>query len=154
MTELSTILLIVFPVITYFIGRYFGTQSQINYKNLEKARDYWKDSNERRWEKIKELEIQVRDLQVENAKVKEDGNFWFKDAAKIAAELNHFKFYAAKFQLVVNKEKHPAANDNYLYVEGELNGNREAGLFTLNDWSKAKERLLKNPEDKPLSKTN
>ena len=55
-----------------------------------------------------------------------------------------------KFELVANKDKHPSANDNYLYIEGEINGKREAGLFTLNDWSKAKERLLKNPEDKPL----
>ena len=52
--------------------------------------------------------------------------------------------------LVANKDKHPAANDNYLYIEGEINGKREAGLLKLSDWSKAKERLLKNPEDKPL----
>ena len=62
----------------------------------------------------------------------------------------YFRGKSPKFQLVANKDKHPAANDNYLYVEGEINGNREAGLLKLSDWSKAKERLLKNPEDKPL----
>jgi hypothetical protein len=61
----------------------------------------------------------------------------------------YFRANTAKFQLVANKDKHPAANDNYLYVEGEINGSREAGLLKLSDWSKAKERLLKNPEDKP-----
>lgn len=145
MNELTITLAIVSPIITYLIGRYFGTPSQKNYKNLEQARDYWKDSNERRWQRIKELEIQVRDLstwnvslEVQNQELSTQANDW------------RIKFAnAPKFQLVVNKDKHPAANDNYLYVEGQLNGKREAGLFTLNDWGEAKERLLKNPEDKP-----
>lgn len=54
-----------------------------------------------------------------------------------------------KFQLVKNTKKRPAANDNYLYVEGELNGKREAGMLRLAMWKEAQGILDKNPEDRP-----
>ena len=88
-------------------------------------------------------------------KVKEFDNvsqardYWRNLYADLQTERAYSRRHTPKFQLVPNKDKHPAANDNYLYIEGEINGNREAGLLKLNDWSKAKERLLKNPEDKP-----
>lgn len=73
------------------------------------------------------------------------------EALKIQnTELLHQISNLATVKIVANKDKHPAANDNYLYIEGEINGNREAGLLRLKQWDQAKETLLKNPEDKPL----
>lgn len=120
---------------TYLIGRYFRSA------------------------KIKELEYKVKrsDQLISNMRIVENTlhdeietlvdserdalRFQFKTALELEA--------APKFQVVANKEKHPAANDSYLYIEGEINGVREAGLLTLSAWDKAKERLLDNPEDKP-----
>ena len=74
MNELTMMLAIVSPLITYFIGRYFRVQSQRNFQNVSQARDYWKDSNNKRWKRIKELEMQVRDLQTTNATLQEQLN--------------------------------------------------------------------------------
>ena len=109
-------------IISYLIGRYYKAVTKTKYNNLSKARDYWRG--------------EYGALQLKNLRLD-----W-----KIADLENQF---APKFQLVANKDKHPAANDNYLYIEGEINGNREAGLITLNAWEVAKERLSNNPEDKP-----
>lgn len=65
------------------------------------------------------------------------------------SELLHQISNLATVKIVANKDKHPAANNNYIYIEGEINGKREAGLLRLKQWEQAKETLLKNPEDKP-----
>jgi hypothetical protein len=119
------------PVITFLIGRYFRAEKAKELDNVSQARDYWRDQYQ--WIYTKKQKLQT-DL---------------NECESLLYEVTR-KF--PKFELVPNKDKHPAANDNYLYIEGEINGTREAGLLKLNDWSKAKERLLKNPEDKPNNK--
>jgi hypothetical protein len=116
------------PVITFLIGRYFRAEKAKELDNVSQARDYWRDQYQ--WIYTKKQKLQT-DL---------------NECESLLYEVTR-KF--PKFELVPNKDKHPAANDNYLYIEGKINGNREAGLLKLSDWSKAKERLLKNPEDKP-----
>jgi hypothetical protein len=119
------------PVITFLIGRYFRAEKAKELDNVSQARDYWRDQYQ--WIYTKKQKLQT-DL---------------NECESLLYEVTR-KF--PKFELVPNKDKHPAANDNYLYIEGKINGNREAGLLKLSDWSKAKERLLKNPEDKPNNK--
>ena len=122
MNTLTITIGILAPVITFLIGRYFRAVKAKELDSVSKARDYWRE----------QYQILQTDL---------------NECESLLYEVTR-KF--PKFELVPNKDKHPAANDNYLYIEGEVNGNREAGLLKLSDWSKAKERLLKNPEDKPL----
>ena len=129
MNTLTITIGILAPLITFLIGRYFRAEKAKELDNVSQARDYWRDQYQ--WIYTKKQKLQT-DL---------------NECESLLYEVTR-KF--PKFELVPNKDKHPAANDNYLYIEGEINGKREAGLFTLNDWSKAKERLLKNPEDKPL----
>jgi hypothetical protein len=131
MNTLTITIGILDPVITFLIGRYFRAEKAKELDNAAKARDYWHGRNTAALQKSKELTEILEDLQ------------------QLTQETILKLETAPKFQLVANKDKHPAANDNYLYIEGEINGNREAGLFKLSDWSKAKERLLKNPEYKP-----
>ena len=116
------------PVITFLIGRYFRAEKAKELDNVSQARDYWRDQYQ--WIYTKKQKLQT-------------------DLNECESLLYEITSKFPKFKLVVNKDKHPAANDNYLYIEGEINGKREAGLLKLSDWSKAKERLLKNPEDKP-----
>ena len=121
MNTLTITIGILAPLITFLIGRYFRAVKAKELDSVSKARDYWRE----------QYQILQTDL---------------NECESLLYEVTR-KF--PKFELVPNKDKHPAANDNYLYIEGEVNGNREAGLLKLSDWSKAKDRLLKNPEDKP-----
>ena len=122
MNTLTITIGILAPLITFLIGRYFRAVKAKELDNVSKARDYWRE----------QYQILQTDL---------------NECESLLYEVTR-KF--PKFELVPNKDKHPAANDNYLYIEGEVNGKREAGLLKLSDWSKAKDRLLKNHEDKPL----
>jgi hypothetical protein len=128
MSTLTITIGILAPVITFLIGRYFRAVKVKELDNVAKARDYWEEQYYKVWDKKEVLQTDLDKCE----------NLLYEVTSKFP-----------KFELVANKQKHPAANDNYLYIEGEINGNREAGLFKLSDWSKAKERLLKNPEDKP-----
>jgi len=128
MSTLTITIGIIAPVITFLIGRYFRAVKVKELDNVSKARDYWEEQYYKLWAKKEVLQTDLDECE----------NLLYEVTSKFP-----------KFQLVSNKDKHPAANDNYLYIEGEINGNREAGLLKLSDWSKAKERLLKNPEDKP-----
>lgn len=116
------------PVITFLIGRYLRAVKAKEFDNVSKARDYWRDQYQWIYAKKQKLQTDLNECE----------SLLYEVTSKFP-----------KFELVANKDKHPAANDNYLYIEGEINGKREAGLLKLSDWSKAKERLLKNPEDKP-----
>ena len=129
MNTLTITIGILAPLITFLIGRYFRAVKAKELDNVSKARDYWEEQYNKVWDKREVLQTDLNECE------------------SLLYEVTR-KF--PKFELVPNKDKHPAANDNYLYIEGEVNGNREAGLLKLSDWSKAKERLLKNPEDKPL----
>ena len=131
MSTLTITIGILAPVITFLIGRYFLAVKAKELDNVSQARDYWRMRNNVALQSNQELTEILEDLQ------------------QLTQETILKLQTAPKFKLVANKDKHPAANDNYLYIEGEINGNREAGLLKLSDWSKAKERLLKNPEDKP-----
>lgn len=151
MSTLAFLLIVLFPAIIYLISvSYFlrqGEKLKTNYNNLSKARDYWQ---RRYYDLLDNTNRTIDRLQANNEQAAE--NFsqlqaHNKDLAKAAKETIA---NAPKFQVVANTQKHPAANDNYLYIEGVINGQREAGLFTFTDWKLAKERLLKNPEDKPL----
>ena len=128
MNTLTLTIGILAPVITFLIGRYFRAVKAKELDSVTKARDYWEEQYYKVWDKREVLQTDLNECE----------SLLYVVTSKFP-----------KFKLVANKDKHPAANDNYIYIEGEINGNREAGLFTLNDWSKAKERLLKNPEDKP-----
>jgi hypothetical protein len=147
MNTLTITIGILAPVITFLIGRYFRAEK---IKQLIKGIEYAKA-------KFSDLEGKISRQSLELGKEISYLKMQVGIASKALVDLNECEslLYEVtrkfpKFELVPNKDKHPAANDNYLYIEGEINGNREAGLFTLNDWSKAKKRLLKNPEDKPL----
>ena len=129
MNTLTITIGILAPLITFLIGRYFRAVKAKELDNVSKARDYWEEQYNKVWDKREVLQTDLNECE------------------SLLYEVTR-KF--PKFELVANKDKHPAANDNYLYIEGEVNGKREAGLLKLSDWSKAKERLLKNPEDKPL----
>jgi len=131
MNTLTITIGILAPVITFLIGRYFRAVKTKELDNVSKARDYWCARNTAALQNSKQLTEILEDLQ------------------QLTRETILKLETAPKFELVANKNKHHSANDNYLYIEGEINGNREAGLLKLSDWSKAKERLLKNPEDKP-----
>lgn len=146
MSTLTITLGILAPVITFLIGRYFRAVKAKEFEDIFKDRDYWRDqsSNYRSLNAIKNKRIAALESQNETVLNK------LKGCSGLLAEAHTFMQGGAFIKLVANKDKHPAANDNYLYIEGEINGNREAGLLKLSDWSKAKERLLKNPEDKPL----
>ena len=138
MSTLTVIIGITVPILTYLIGRYYKAVKQTNYDNLRKARDYWQGQRWALSKKRFELHEEIADL---NAKIAERERI----ATKALVDLSN----APKFQVVANKDKHPAANDNYLYIEGTINGQREAGLLRLKQWDDAKATLLKNPEDKP-----
>jgi hypothetical protein len=113
--------------------------------SISQARDYWRMQSNH-YCNLNEIKLDyIAALESQNETVLNE----LKDCSGLLAEAHTFMQGGAFMKLVANKDKHPAANDNYLYIEGKINGKREAGLFTLNDWSKAKERLLKNPEDKP-----
>ena len=128
MNTLTITIGILAPLITFLIGRYFRAEKAKELDNLSQARDYWEEQYYKVWDKIEVLQTDLNECE----------SLLYEVTSKFP-----------KFELVANKQKHPAANDNYLYIEGEINGNREAGLLKLSDWNKAKERLLKNPEDKP-----
>ena len=128
MNTLTITIGILAAVITFLIGRYFRAEKAKELDNVSQARDYWKEQYYKVWDKIEVLQTDLNECE----------SLLYEVTSKFP-----------KFELVANKQKHAAANDNYLYVEGAINGNREAGLLKLSDWNKAKERLLKNPEDKP-----
>jgi hypothetical protein len=128
MNTLTITIGILAPVITFLIGRYFRAVKAKELDNVAKARDYWRDQYQWIYNKKQKLQTDLDECE----------SLLYEVTSKFP-----------KFELVANKQKHHSANDNYLYIEGEINGNREAGLLKLSDWSKAKERLLKNPEDKP-----
>ena len=143
MNTLTITIGILAPVITFLIGRYFRAVKAKELDNVSQARDYWRGLLT---EHINSDYYSARKLEKDNIDLGKEVQM-YKATIK---DLIYNNANDCKFQLVPNKDKHPAANDNYLYIEGEINGNREAGLLKLSDWSKAKERLLKNPEDKPL----
>jgi len=128
MSTLTLTIGILAPVITFLIGRYFRAVKAKELDNVSKARDYWEEQYYKVWDKKEVLQTDLNECE----------SLLYEVTSKFP-----------KFELVPNIYKHPAANDNYLYIEGEVNGNREAGLLKLSDWNKAKERLLKNLEDKP-----
>jgi hypothetical protein len=146
MSTLTVIIGITVPILTYLIGRYYKAVKQTNYDNLSKARDYWQGRYYDVLQDSKETKKQFE------AQSKEVGRL-LQYSHKLTNELQAAKEVIAnapKFQVVANKDKHPAANDNYLYIEGTINGQREAGLLRLKQWDDAKATLLKNTEDKPL----
>jgi len=146
MSTLTLTIGILAPVITLLIGRYFRAVKVKELDNVSRARDYWRMQSNH-YCNLNEIKLEyIAALESQNETVLND----LKGCSGLLAEAHTFMQTPPKFKLVANKDKHPAANDNYLYIEGEINGNREAGLLKLSDWSKAKERLLKNPEDKPL----
>lgn len=152
MNTLTITIGILAPVITFLIGRYFRAKTKDDFNILQKKSNHWREQYMRSFFEVQNLKEQLKnppkELQLH------------EEILKLQATISSLNYLeeqyleiisnSPKFELVVNKDKHPAANDNYLYIEGELNGKREAGLLKLSDWSKAKERLLKNPEDKPL----
>jgi hypothetical protein len=154
MSTLTITIGIVAPVITFLIGRYFYAQEL--YSVMTERDDFRK----RLAERIDSDYYSARKLELDNIDLRKEviELYGLTSAVKqLQTDLDECEtlLYGErarkhpKFELVANKDKHPAANDNYLYIEGDINGNREAGLLKLSDWSKAKERLLKNPEDKP-----
>lgn len=143
MNSLTITIGILAPVITFLIGRYFRAVKAKELDNLSQARDYWRGLLT---EHINSDYYSARKLEKDNIDLRKEVQM-YKATIK---DLIYNNANDSKFQLVANKDKHPAANDNYLYIEGKINGKREAGLLKLSDWSKAKERLLKNPEDNPL----
>jgi hypothetical protein len=128
MNTLTITIGILAPVITFLIGRYFRAEKAKELDNVSKARDYWEEQYYKVWDKREVLQTDLNECE----------SLLYVVTSKFP-----------KFKLVANKDKHPAANDNYLYIEGEINGKREAGLLSLDAWYAAKIRLLKNPEDKP-----
>jgi hypothetical protein len=129
MSTLTITIGIVAPVITFLIGLFFRSEK---IKKIKKSVTFWHEYADA--------------LELSNRRLNESNQLLTTQNAALVAQISEL----ATVQIVANKDKHPAANDNYLYIEGDINENREAGLFTLNDWNKAKERLLKNLEDKPL----
>ena len=128
MNTLTITIGIIAAVITFLIGRYFRAVKVKELDNVSKARDYWEEQYYKVWDKREVLQTDLNECE----------SLLYVVTSKFP-----------KFKLVANKDKHPAANDNYLYIEGEINGKREAGLLSLDAWYAAKIRLLKNPEDKP-----
>jgi hypothetical protein len=146
MNTLTITIGILAPVITLLIGRYFRAVKANELDNVSQARDYWRMQSHH-YCNLNEIKVEyIAALESQNETVLNE----LKGCSGLLAEAHTFMQDGAFMKLVPNKDKHHAANNNYLYIEGEINGNREAGLFKLSDWSKAKERLLKNPEDKPL----
>jgi hypothetical protein len=152
---------IIAVIIALLIGRYFRS------KAIKDLHQKLKDEGLRHDVLVDSLrtEIKDKDKRAENfeAKLRERDEAIIKFGEKIGilnsqivereqiaskALLNLAN--APKFQLVRNTKKRPAANDNYLYVEGELNGKREAGMLRLSMWKEAQIILDKNPEDRPV----
>jgi hypothetical protein len=142
MSTLTITIGILAHVITFLIGRHFRAEKLKELDSVSKDRDYCRDHISYYYSLNATNAKRIAALELSEQKLKRDLN----ECESLLYEVT-CKF--PKFELVPNKDKHPAANDNYLYIEGKINGNREAGLLKLSDWSKAKERLLKNPEDKP-----
>ena len=151
MNTLTITIGILAPLITFLIGRYFRAEKiKQLIKGIEYAKAKFSDLEGKISRQSLELGKEISYLKMQVAERERIASKALVDLNECESLLYEVTRKFPKFELVPNKDKHPAANDNYLYIEGEINGKREAGLFTLNDWNKAKERLLKNPEDKPL----
>lgn len=156
MSTLGIAISIALPILTYLIGRY---QNYQNAKDIAKAVNdlkieisKWRDSsiaNQQEVNRLLDYCERIEAQLTESHRKYNDLREKFDREADACFRWIGIAKAAPKFQVVKNTQKHPAANDNYLYIEGEINGNREAGLLKLLDWTEAKERLLKNPEDKP-----
>ena len=144
MSALEIILIIGLPIV-YLIGRYYKAVKETNHQNLSKARDYWQRQYYDVLNQVKNVKAQNEIEANESVRLLTYSDSLSKQLITAKQSINQ----APKFQVVANKDKHPAANDSYLYIEGEINGNREAGLLRLKQWEDAKATLLKNPEDKP-----
>lgn len=145
MNTLTVIIGITVPILTYLIGRYYKAVKQTKYDNLTKARDYWQGRYYNTLNEAYALEGKLKAEIEESIKILKHSNSIFDQLNEAKENIAN----APKFQVVANTKKHPAANDNYLYIEGTINGQREAGLLRLKQWDDAKATLLKNLEDKP-----
>lgn len=74
MSELTAILLITFPAITYLIGRYYIKRKLQSLRDVEAERDYWKRACDGRWDTIQLLRQDIKDLNTKNATLEEQLN--------------------------------------------------------------------------------
>lgn len=164
---IAAVTLIVVAIVSFFIGLYFRSktikdlQQKIKKKEIQYdvLMDSIKTEIKERDQRAEKFEIKLRERDETIIKLAQHRakclneitrlNNQVVERERIASESLAKLALAPKFQLVKNTKKRPAANDNYLYVEGELNGKREAGMLRLAMWKEAQVILDKNPEDRP-----